>query len=120
MWTTAWNETQDRLVLERVRHCTTALARGRGLTFRRAPADDEGLLLCWQRESRIDTAITMAFVFFSIGAVWLDGDGRVVDKRLARSFAPAYVPRAPARYVLEGQPAILDRVEIGDRLCFRG
>jgi len=80
--------------------------------------DDEGLLLVGHRESRADTAIHMFFVFFPIAAVWLDGGGQAVDVRLARPFRPLYVPRVPARDVLEGPPALLERVQIGDQLRF--
>lgn len=114
-----WNETKGERVLERVRHCSSFLCRLRGLTFRRRLKDDEGLLLVGRRESRADTAIHMFFVFFSIAAVWLDRDGRVVDVRLARPFRPLYIPRAPARDVLEGPPALLERVQIGERLVIR-
>lgn len=111
-----WNETQDERLLERVRRCASFLCRLRGLTFRRRLGDDEGLLLVGRRESRTGTAIHMFCVFFPIAAVWLDGGGRVVDARLARPFRPLYVPRAPARDVLEGPPALLERVRIGDQL----
>jgi uncharacterized membrane protein (UPF0127 family) len=113
-----WNETQSRKLLGRVRRCASFLCRLRGLTFRRALDDDEGLLLAGNRESRADAAIHMFFVFFSIAAMWLDSNGRVVDVQLARPFRPLYVPRAPARDVLEGPPAMLERVQIGDRLRF--
>ncbi|MBL7065609.1 MAG: DUF192 domain-containing protein [Anaerolineae bacterium] len=114
----AWNETQDKRLLGRVRRCATLLCRLRGLTFRRRLGDGEGLLLVGRRENRAGTAIHMFFVFFPIAAVWLDGDGQAVDVRLARPFRPLYVPRAPARDVLEGPPALLERVRIGDRLRF--
>jgi uncharacterized membrane protein (UPF0127 family) len=117
---TAWNETRDERVLERVRRCASFLCRLRGLTFRRRLDDDEGLLLVGRRESRADAAIHMFFVFFSIAVVWLDGRGRVVDARLARPFRLLYVPRAPARDVLEGPPALLERVRVGEKLYFGG
>jgi uncharacterized membrane protein (UPF0127 family) len=99
----------------RVRWCSSFACRLRGLTFRRHLNDDEGLLFVESTESRLGTAIHMAFVFFSIGVVWLDGDGVVVDKVLARPFRPFYAPRAPARYFLEGPPALLTWVEMGTR-----
>ena len=117
-WLQAWNETRGELLLERVRHCKSFLCQLRGLTFRRSLGPGEGLLLAGQRENRIDTAIHMFFVFFPIGVLWLDSDGVVVDRRLARPFRPIYVPQAPARDVLEGPPAMLERVEVGDRLRF--
>ena len=118
MWITVWNETRDERVLGHVRRCASFLCRLRGLTFRRTLGDGEGLLLVGGRESRADAAIHMFFVFFPIAAVWLDQSGRVVDAQLARPFRPLYVPRGPARDVLEGPPSLLRRVQIGDRLRF--
>lgn len=114
----AWNETRGQRLLGRVRRCASFPCRLRGLTFRRRLGDDEGLLLVGRRESRADTAIHMFFVFFPIAAVWLDEGGQVVDMHLACPFRPLYVPRAPARDVLEGPPALLERVRIGDQLRF--
>jgi uncharacterized membrane protein (UPF0127 family) len=116
VWTSVWNETQGEQVVARVRRCASFLCRLRGLTFRRALDEDEGILLVGGRESRIETAIHMLFVFFPITAIWLDRNGRVVDVRLARPFRPLYVSRAPARDVLEGPPALLGRVQMGDQL----
>ena len=115
-----WNETRSEQILEHVRHCSSFLCRLRGLTFRRSLGDAEGLLLVGRRKSRIATAIHMLFVFFPIAAIWLDPNGRVVDAQLARPFRPFCAPRAPARDVLEGQPTLLDRLQIGDELHFGG
>lgn len=119
MWVAVWNETRRERLLGRARRCSSLLCRLRGLTFRRTLGDDEGLLLIGRRESRIDAAIHMFFVFFPIAAIWLDRNGRVVDTKLARPFRLAYVPRAPARDVLEGPPTLLERVRIGDQLRVR-
>jgi uncharacterized membrane protein (UPF0127 family) len=115
---TVRNETQNKQLLKRVRRCASFLCRLRGLTFRRSLDDNEGLLLVGKRESRADTAIHMFFVFFPIAAIWLDSNGQVVDTKLARPFRPLYVPRSPARDVLEGSPMLLEHVQIGDTLRF--
>jgi uncharacterized membrane protein (UPF0127 family) len=60
----------------------------------------------------------MLFMLFSIGVVWLDASGLVVDKRLAKPWRLAYAPQKPAQYFLEAKPAILERVQIGDVLQF--
>ncbi len=100
----------------RVRRCATFLCRLRGLTFRRALSPDEGLLFIENVESRVATSIHMLFVFFPIGVIWLAADGTVVDAQLAKPFRPYYAPRAPACYYLEGPPALLDWVDIGEKL----
>jgi len=115
IWTVAWNETRSERLLN-VRRCSSFLCRLRGLTFRRAIGEDEGILLVGSRESRADAAIHMFFVFFPIAVVWLDKNGKIVDTMLARPFHPFYAPRAPARDVLEGPPSLLEKVEIGDRV----
>jgi hypothetical protein len=117
-WIEVRNETSDEVVLGRVRHCADFLCHLRGLTFRRGLEGDEGLLLVNRRENRLDAAIHMFFVFFPIAVIWLDAGGGVVDTRLARPFRPIYVPSAPAKDVLEGPPALLERVDVGDQLRF--
>jgi uncharacterized membrane protein (UPF0127 family) len=114
----AQNETQGLTLVQRVRRADSFLTRLRGLTFRRRLGQDEGLLLVGRHESRADAAIHMFFVFFSIGVLWLDGENRVVDKVVARPFRPFYAPQAPAIGVLECQPEVLERVEIGDVIRF--
>jgi uncharacterized membrane protein (UPF0127 family) len=118
-WLAVRNETRGERLPLRVRRCRSFLCRSRGLTFRRRLAADEALLLEGDRQNRLESAIHMFFVFFPIAAVWLDGEGRVVDACLARPFRPLYVPRGPARDVLEGPPALLGWVAVGDRLSFK-
>jgi uncharacterized membrane protein (UPF0127 family) len=119
-WVEVHSETNDDLLLGHVRYCARFTCRLRGLTFRRQLGDDEGLLLVGERESRLDAAIHMLFVFFPIAVVWLDGGGCVVDAQLARPFRPFYVPRASARDVLEGPPSLMESVQVGDYLRFSG
>jgi len=119
-WLSVYNETSEICLLDRVRNCTSFVCRLRGLTFKRSLSRDEGLLLVGSRESRVDSAIHMFFVFFSIAVVWLDRELTVVDVQLARPFAPVYIPCARAQSVLEGPPRIMDQVSIGDKLRFEG
>ncbi|MGC9358206.1 MAG: DUF192 domain-containing protein [Anaerolineae bacterium] len=100
----------------RVRRCDTFWCRLRGLMFRRELPSDEGLLFVESGESRMLTTIHMLFVFFPIGVVWMAADGRVVDMVVARPFRLRYTPHAPAKYYLEGPPALVEWVEPGERL----
>ena len=113
-WIEVRSDAGEDPLLGRVRLCDSFLCRLRGLTFRRHLGEDEGLLLVGHRESRTDTAIHMFFVFFPIAAVWLNGEGCVVDAKLASPFRPIYVPQAPAKDVLEGPPSLLERVQVGE------
>ncbi|GAB4510566.1 MAG: hypothetical protein OHK0046_07650 [Anaerolineae bacterium] len=80
--------------------------------------DDQGLLFVHGGEGRATTTIHMLFMLFSIGVVWMDASGKVVDKQLARPWRLAYAPKSPAQYYIEANPSILARVEIGDVLRF--
>ncbi len=110
------NRANNCVLATKVRRCDTLLARGRGLMFHRPLAEDEALIFVEKRESISLTAIHMLFVFFPIAVIWLDADKRVVDKTLARPFRPYYAPRKPAQYYVEGHPALLGKVQVGDVL----
>ena len=116
-WIHVRNLSQDGKTLVRARWCQSFLCRLRGLTFRGALSDHEGLILVESETGRVNTSIHMWMVFFPLGVVWLDADLTVVDQRLARPWG-FYFPRRAARFVLEGTPRLLEAVEIGDRLAF--
>lgn len=100
----------------KVRYCASFLCRLRGLTFLRSLSHQEGLLLVQKSDTRIDAAIHMIAVFMDLAVVWINIHGDVVDSRLARRWRPIYVPRNPARYILEMAPARLCDFQIGDKV----
>ena len=117
-WRVLKQSSGNKVILKRVKLCDNFWTRFRGLQLVRHLPDDEGLLFVTGSESRTNTSIHMFFMFFSIGVVWLDASGKVVDKCFAKPWRPAYAPRSPAQYFVEANPAILDKVEIGDTLRF--
>ena len=109
---------QGQPLLSRVKWCATFGSKLRGLMFRQSIAADEGVVLAETRSSIAATSIHMFFVPFDIAAVWLDENYQVVHKVLAKSWRPYYAAPQPAKYVLEGPPALLDRITIGETLRF--
>ncbi len=107
---------QGQALLNRIKWCNSFGSKLRGLMFRRAIDSDEGLVLVENRSSIAATSIHMFFVPFDIAAIWLDENFQVVHKVLAKSWHPYYASPRPARYVLEGSPALLERVAIGEAL----
>ncbi len=99
-------------------YCDSFVCRLRGLMFRRSIPDGWGLLLVQGRDSRIDAAIHMLAMWIDLGVVWINAQGQVVDKCLARRWRPAYVPKSPARYILEMNVAHLGDFSVGDRIQF--
>ena len=102
-----------------VTYCDSFACRLRGLMFRRSLGPDEGLLLVEGRDSRLDASIHMLFVRFDLAVFWIDSAYTVVDKVLAKSWKPAYLPKHPARYILELHPARWEDYRIGEKVEFR-
>ncbi|MBI1276957.1 MAG: DUF192 domain-containing protein [Anaerolineaceae bacterium] len=117
-WRVLKQERGNKVVLKRVKLCDNFWTRFRGLQLVRYLPDDEGLLFVTGSENRANTTIHMFFMFFSIGVVWLDASGKVVDKCFAKPWRPAYAPKSPAQYFIEAKPGILDKVQLGDVLQF--
>lgn len=116
-WIEIRNRSQSNALVVRAKWCASFLCRLRGLTFRRTLSELTGLLLVESHESIAGATIHMFGVFFSLGVIWLDAEKRVVDHTVADPWR-IYTPNAPAQYVLEGQPEILDRITVGDVLEF--
>jgi hypothetical protein len=92
--------------------------RARGFMFRRKLEPGEALLFVNPRETIADAAIHMLFVGMPLGVVWLDSARRVVDTVLAQPWRVHYAPRRPAKYILEGEPGLLEGTVIGTEMLF--
>ena len=101
-----------------VGYCGSFFCRWRGLTFRHCIAPDEGLLLVQGRESRVDAAIHMLAVFTDLAVIWINADGTVVDAVHAKAWRLAYIPKRPAKYILEIHPSRITDFVIGDKVTF--
>jgi uncharacterized membrane protein (UPF0127 family) len=102
-----------------VGYCDSFLCRLRGLMFRSQLGLNEGLLLVEKRDSRLDTSIHMFFVPFELAVFWINSEMIVVDKVIAKSWHPAYISKADAKYTLEVHPDRLGDYEIGDKVEFK-
>jgi len=96
--------------------CDTFISRFRGLMLAKALPPDGGIMIVEKRESKVNTSIHMMFMRYDITVLWLDKDRAVVDKVLAKKWAPFYAPEEPAQYILEIHRDRFDDFEIGDQL----
>ena len=117
-WRELTNARTGETVLAQAKWCASHWCRLKGLMFAKNLPPMEGLLFVYGNESVIGTSIHMMFMRFTIGVVWLDSQGVVVDKTLAKPWRLSYAPQKAAQYFIEANPDILDRVEIGDQLNF--
>ena len=99
-------------------YCDSFTCRLRGLTFRRRLGLEHGLLLVQSRDSRMDASIHMLGVFIDLAIIWINNSGKVVDTCLARRWRLAYVPKHPARFILEIHPDRLNDFSVGDQVYF--
>lgn len=106
------------VIVPRARWVNDLFGHFLGLMFRRRLAEDEAIILAYAHESRLETAIHMFFMFFPIAAIFVNRDGVVVHKVLARPWRPFYASPRPAQYVLEAHPVVLTRVAVGEHLAF--
>jgi len=106
------------VLIPQAKWCDSFGSKLRGFTFRRTLGPQDGLVLVEARDNRVNTAIHMLFVFFDLGVIWVNDAGEVVGTVVAQPWRPSYVPPAPARYVIEGQPDLVNRVKVGDHIQF--
>jgi uncharacterized membrane protein (UPF0127 family) len=85
--------------------------------FHPALSEQQGMWLDMDKQTRFFSAIHMLFVFFPVAVFWLDRKGIVVDKRMAYPFVPFYMPRKPARYVVELHASRFPTASVGDHLA---
>jgi len=112
-------QSSGEVLVAAARWCESPVCRFLGLQLRRGLGSGEGLLLVHPHEGTLSSSIHMFFVFFPIAAVWVNEQGKVTSTQLARPWRPYYVSPAPARYVLEAEPGLLQRVKPGDLVEFR-
>ena len=108
----------NETLITNAKWCDGFFSRMRGFTFTKPVAVNQGLVLVHAKDSVLESAITMFFVNYDLGVIWVNDAGEVVDKLVAKAWRPNYAAKAPARYVIEGHPSILEQVEIGDGIRF--
>jgi uncharacterized membrane protein (UPF0127 family) len=106
------------ILIPQAKWCDSFGTKLRGFTFRRELGPQDGLVLVEAKDNRVNTAIHMLFVFFDLGVIWVNAAGEVVSTVVAKPWRLSYVPPAAARYVIEGQPDLVNRVKIGDHIQF--
>ena len=102
----------------RAGYCVSYLCRLRGLSLRRSIPENWGLLMVYQSEGRLDTAIHMLGMNFDLGIVWFNSMGKVVDLGYARRWRSIIFPSVAAKYVLEILPPRLKDFNMGDKISF--
>lgn len=89
-----------KVISEKIEWAQSFFQKMRGLMFRRKT--NHALIFVFNYETRLDAAIHMFFVFFSIDVVYLNSNWEIVDiKRNIKPFTPMIVPDKAAKYLIE-------------------
>ncbi len=86
--------------------------------FTKSLPTQRGLLLVQKGDSRLDASIHMMFMWMDLAVIWINSELKVVDTVLARRWKLAYLPKQPAKYVLEAPVTCLPDFNIGDQVKF--
>jgi uncharacterized membrane protein (UPF0127 family) len=115
-YVTITNLSQPQVQPILARFCQSFLCQLRGLMFQPSLPAEKGLLLVQEEESRWGSSIHMMFMRIDLAVIWINNNLEVVDVRLAHRWRPGYLPKKPARYVLEANITRLNDFHIGDKL----
>ena len=99
-----------------VNYCDTYLSKLKGLMFSKELCKDRGIILANNKESVADAAIHMMFVNQDLAIFWLNKQKVIVDKSLAKKWTSIYVPKSPAKFILELHPSVFPVFSVGDQI----
>lgn len=103
------NETKGRVWHGKVKLADSFFRRFRGLMLVRNI--NYALVFVLPAETRANASIHMFFMLGDIDVIWLDSARRVVDFKRARKWR-VYVPKAPARYIIEGPVGLIKALDV--------
>ncbi len=112
------NQTRAEIKPIRVKYCESFFCQLRGLMFTPMLPENEGLLLVQVSESRMNSSIHMMFMRIDLAVIWINSEFTVVERVLARRWKLGYIPKQPAKYVLETNVSSLNDFNIGDKVSF--
>jgi uncharacterized membrane protein (UPF0127 family) len=96
--------------------CESFFSRFNGLMNAKTISNDGGLFFVNSTEDVLNAAIHMFFMNFDISIFWVDANGRIVDKILARKWKTIAAPSKAAKYILETHVDRFQEYNIGDFL----
>jgi uncharacterized membrane protein (UPF0127 family) len=113
-----FNQTHPEFKPIRAKYCQSFFCQLRGLMFTPKLPENEGLLLVQGSDSRMNSSIHMMFMRIDLGVIWINSEYTVVERVLARRWKLGYIPKQPAKYVLETNISSLNDFNIGDKVSF--
>jgi uncharacterized membrane protein (UPF0127 family) len=98
--------------------CQSFFCQLRGLMFTSDLPERSGLLLVQSSNSRMNASIHMMFMRMDLAVFWINSEFTVVERIIAERWKLGYIPKSPAKYVLETGVTNLNEFNIGDKVIF--
>ena len=112
------NQTRKETKPILAKYCQSFFCQFRGLMFTKSLPAQQGLLLVQGSDGRINSSIHTMFMWMDLAIIWINSGYIVVDVVLAQRWKLAYLPKQPAKYVLETNVSNLGDFNIGDKVYF--
>ena len=112
------NQTRPDVKPILAKYCRTFFCQLRGLMFTKSLPDQYGLLLVQGADSRVNSSIHMMFMWMDLAVIWITSEMTVVDAIHAKRWKIGYLPKQPAKYVLEIADTHLNDFCVGDQVSF--
>jgi uncharacterized membrane protein (UPF0127 family) len=109
---------KNKILLSNPKHCKSIFELSRGLMFANKEKIEKGAFftLPGKRLSPRMSAVTMLFVVHPLDILFLNEEYKVVDKVSLKAWIPSYIPKAPAKYIVESSKNSFKDVQLGDEL----
>ena len=115
-WVSIQNKSRPLSQPIKAKYCKSYFCRLRGLMLERQIGLYEGLLLVEKYDSRFNAAVHMLFMHLELAIIWVNLQNNVVDRRIARPWKLAYIPKSSAIHILETHPERFADFNIGDEI----
>jgi uncharacterized protein len=100
----------------KIRHANSFFAKLKGLMFERKKNFNYCLIFDMKKQAKFRNSIHMFFVFFPILVLFCDNEKKVVDKKILKPFCPLYIPKKPARYILEMPTKFENKIKLDEKI----
>lgn len=109
---------KKKTILDDMAYATSILQLSNGLMFASKKRIKKGIVLPMpvKKDVRYGCAVTMYFVFSPLQIIFVNTKFKVVDKVTLKPWKSTYIPKAPAKYVIEGEVGTFDKIKVGDKV----
>jgi uncharacterized protein len=112
-----YNKTSKKTIMNKIKIAKTFYSKFKGLMFESKKKFDYALVFEFTQKGTTINAIHMLFVFFSIDAVFLNENKKVIEiKKNLKPWTLFYAPKKPAKYLIELPEGKSNEIKLNDEI----